>query len=154
MLWIQQTTVSVPSSSYLLASGTSSLLQGECLTSNLFTLVLSCLVYFYFVLFVSFIKNLKKLVTCFCLAVTNPTCFSLKMEKPEIEVRSFKQQGGESLKDAWYRINDSHRRCTKKYSTLILLRNFMLVSLARIDMFLTLLHVVIFWEPQLRKLVI
>ena len=46
------------------------------------------------------------------------------MGKPEIEVRSFKQQGGENLKDAWYRINDSHRRCTKKYSTLILLRNF------------------------------
>ena len=43
---------------------------------------------------------------------------------PEIEVRSFKQQSGESLKDAWYRISDAHRRCTKKYSTMILLRNF------------------------------
>ena len=29
-----------------------------------FSLLLSCLVYFYFVLFVSFIKNRKKLVTC------------------------------------------------------------------------------------------
>ena len=46
------------------------------------------------------------------------------MNIPEVEVRSFKQQGGESLKDAWYRINDAHHRCTKKYSTLILLRNF------------------------------
>ena len=46
------------------------------------------------------------------------------MNIPEVEVRSFKQQGGESLKDAWYRINDVHHRCTKKYSTLILLRNF------------------------------
>ena len=46
------------------------------------------------------------------------------MGSPEVEVRSFKQQGGESLKDAWYRISDSHHRCTKKYSTLILLRNF------------------------------
>ena len=46
------------------------------------------------------------------------------MGKREVEVRSFKQQGGENLKDAWYRINESHRRCTKKYSTLILLRNF------------------------------
>ena len=46
------------------------------------------------------------------------------MGKPEVEFRSFKRQGGENLKDAWYRINDSHRRCTKKYSTLILLRNF------------------------------
>ena len=46
------------------------------------------------------------------------------MNIPEVEVCSFKQQGGESLKDAWYRINDAHNRCTKKYSTLILLRNF------------------------------
>jgi hypothetical protein len=46
------------------------------------------------------------------------------MNVPEIEVRTFKQQGGESLKDAWYRICDAHHRCTKKYSTMILLRNF------------------------------
>src|SRR4051795_11449111 len=46
------------------------------------------------------------------------------MSVPEVEVRSFKQQGGESLKDAWNRISDDHLRCTKKYSTLILLRNF------------------------------
>ena len=46
------------------------------------------------------------------------------MSIPEVEVRSFKQQGGESLKDAWYRISDAHHRCTKKYSTMILLRNF------------------------------
>jgi len=43
---------------------------------------------------------------------------------PEVEVRSFKQHSGESLKDTWYRISDAHRRCTKKYSTMILLRNF------------------------------
>ena len=47
-----------------------------------------------------------------------------QMNIPEVEVRSFKQQGGESLKDAWYRICDAHHRCTKKYSTMILLRNF------------------------------
>ena len=46
------------------------------------------------------------------------------MSNPEVEVRSFKQQGGESLKDAWYRINNAHHRCTKKHSTTILLRNF------------------------------
>jgi hypothetical protein len=52
--------------------------------------------------------------------------FSLaKMSIPEVEVRSFKQQGGESLKDAWYRISNAHHfQCTKKYSTIILLRNF------------------------------
>jgi DNA-directed RNA polymerase subunit H (RpoH/RPB5) len=46
------------------------------------------------------------------------------MSNPEVEVRTFKQQGGESLKDAWYRISNSHHRCTKKNSTMILLRNF------------------------------
>jgi hypothetical protein len=46
------------------------------------------------------------------------------MSIPEVEVRSFKQQEGESLKDAWYRISNAHHRCTKKYSTMILLRNF------------------------------
>jgi hypothetical protein len=28
------------------------------------------------------------------------------------------------LKDAWYRISNAHHRCKKKYSTMILLRNF------------------------------
>src|SRR6266699_989256 len=46
------------------------------------------------------------------------------MSNPEVEVRSFKQQGGESLKDSWYRIVNSHHRCIKKHSTTILLRNF------------------------------
>ena len=43
---------------------------------------------------------------------------------PEAEVLTFKQRGGESLKDAWYRISDSQSRATKKQSTTILLRNF------------------------------
>ena len=42
----------------------------------------------------------------------------------EVEVLTFTQRGGESLKDAWYRINDSQKRATKKQSTTILLRNF------------------------------
>ena len=42
----------------------------------------------------------------------------------EAEVLTFTQRGGESLKDAWYRINDSQKRTTKKQSTTILLRNF------------------------------
>jgi hypothetical protein len=46
------------------------------------------------------------------------------MSNPEVKVRTFKQQGGESLKDAWYRISNAHHRCTKKHSTIILLRNF------------------------------
>ena len=42
----------------------------------------------------------------------------------EGEALTFKQRGGESVKDAWYRINDSQKRATKKQSTTILLRNF------------------------------
>src|SRR3954463_5578235 len=42
----------------------------------------------------------------------------------EAEVLTFTQRGDESLKDAWYRINDSQKRATKKQSTTILLRNF------------------------------
>src|SRR4051795_940320 len=42
----------------------------------------------------------------------------------EAEVLTFTQRGGESLKDAWYKINDSQKRVTKKQSTAILLRNF------------------------------
>ena len=63
----------------LLALGSSSLLQGESLTSKLFTMLLSCLVYFYFVLFVSFTKNPKKLVTCFYFVISN----SAKMSSAE-----------------------------------------------------------------------
>jgi hypothetical protein len=46
------------------------------------------------------------------------------MSNPEVKVRTFKQQGGESLKDAWYQISNAHHRCTNKHSTMILLRNF------------------------------
>src|SRR3954471_9108736 len=42
----------------------------------------------------------------------------------EAEVLTFNQRGGESLEDAWYRINDSQKRATKKQSTTILLRIF------------------------------
>jgi hypothetical protein len=49
----------------------------------------------------------------------------VRMNNPEVEVRTFKQQGGESLKDAWYRISNSHHRCTKKHYTMILLRNLL-----------------------------
>ena len=37
---------------------------------------------------------------------------------------TFTQRGGESLKDAWYTINYSQKRATKKQSTTIMLRNF------------------------------
>jgi hypothetical protein len=65
-------------------------------------------------------KKIRILDSCFYLSA-----FSLvRMSNPKVEVRTFKQQEGESLKDAWYRICNSHNRCTKKHSTMILLRNF------------------------------
>src|SRR3954469_4148746 len=42
----------------------------------------------------------------------------------EAKVLTFTQRGGEILKDACYRINDSQKRSTKKQSTTILLRIF------------------------------
>jgi hypothetical protein len=94
------------------------LLQGESRTHNL-------LLCFYFALFYfclhHFIKNTKKisfLYSCFYLLA-----FSfVRMSNPEVEVHTFKNQGGESLKDAWYRISNAHHRCTKKHSTMILLK--------------------------------
>jgi hypothetical protein len=64
-------------------------------------------------------KKIRILGSCFYLSAFN----FVKMSNPEVEVHSFKQQGGESLKDAWYHINNAHHRCTKKHSTTILLRN-------------------------------
>jgi hypothetical protein len=70
-----------------------------------------------------FIKNTKKLASF--IVTSTYLFFSLaRMSNPEVEVRTFKQQGGESLKDAWHRISNAHHRCTKKHSTMILLRNF------------------------------
>jgi hypothetical protein len=94
-------------------------LQGEFFARTSFTF------FYYFALLYLFLpalfyqkpKKIRILDSCFYLLA-----FSLvRMSNPEVEVRSFKQQGGESLKDAWYRINNAHRRCTKKHSTMILL---------------------------------
>src|SRR3990170_7226184 len=43
---------------------------------------------------------------------------------PESEVLNFKQNEGETLKDAWYRICSAQNRSTRKQSTTVLLRNF------------------------------
>ena len=59
--------------------GRSSLLLGESLTSNLFTLLLSCLVYFYLVLFALFIKNTQK-ISYFLFLLFWPTCYLCKNE--------------------------------------------------------------------------
>jgi hypothetical protein len=96
-------------------------LQGESLTFKSFTLLLFCFILF---LLASFYQKYKKISS---FIVLNFTCllFCLaRMSNPEVEVRTFKQQGVESLKDAWYRISNAHHRCTKNHSTMILLRNF------------------------------
>jgi hypothetical protein len=95
----------------------------ESLSSNL--LLCYCFAYFLYFIFVCiFLSKIQKnqflYSSYFCLPA-----FSLaRMSNPEVEVRTFKQQGGESSKDAWYLISNAHHRCTKKHSTMILLRNF------------------------------
>lgn len=72
-------------------------------------------------------KKPKKIIylvlSLFLLLVSMSSSFTFGVA-PEAEVLTFKQRGGESLKDAWYRINDSQDRATKKQSATILLRNF------------------------------
>jgi hypothetical protein len=54
------------------------------------------LLYFYLHRFIENPKKISILYSCFYLL-----SFSLvRMSNPEVEVRTFKQQGGESLKDA------------------------------------------------------
>jgi hypothetical protein len=82
--------------------------------------LLFCFTLFLLALFYQKYKKNSFLHSCFYLLA-----FSfVRMSYPEVKVRTFKQQGGESLEDAWYRISNSHNRCTKKHSTMILLRNF------------------------------
>ena len=57
---------------------------------------------------------------------------------PETEVRTFKQRGGESLKDVWYRISDAQHRSTKNIQALFFLEFFMLEPQTRISMCLIL----------------
>jgi hypothetical protein len=79
-----------------------------------------CFTLFLLALFYEKYKKISFLYSCFYLS----TFSFVRMSNPEVEVHTFKQQGGESLKDAWYRISNSHHRCTKKHSTMVLLRNF------------------------------
>jgi hypothetical protein len=86
-----------------------------------FTLLLFCFTLF---LLASFYQKYK-IISSFIVVIFTCLLFSLaRMSNSEVEVHTFKQQGGESLKDASYRISNAHHRCTKKHSTMILLRNF------------------------------
>jgi hypothetical protein len=74
-------------------------LQGESLASNL--LLCYCFALFYFFLHL-FIKNTKKNSSFIVVIFTCLLCSLARISNPEVEVRTFKQQGGESLKDSWY----------------------------------------------------
>jgi hypothetical protein len=64
-----------------------------------FTLLLFCFILF---LLASFYQKYKK-ISSFIVVIFTCLLFSLaRMSNPEVEVRTFKQQVGESLKDAWY----------------------------------------------------
>ena len=43
---------------------------------------------------------------------------------PKHEILNIKQREGENLKDAWYRMMESYRKCTLDVNFRILLRNF------------------------------
>ena len=58
-----------------------------------------------------------------CLLVVMASPLSAPMS-PEFEVLHFKQKQGENLKDAWFRIMESYRKCTLEVNFRILLRNF------------------------------
>jgi hypothetical protein len=63
-----------------------------------FTLFLFCFTLFLLASFYQKYKKISFLYSCFYLLA-----FSFaRMSNPEVEVRIFKQQWGESLKDAWY----------------------------------------------------
>src|SRR3954471_2034830 len=114
-------TTSVPSSKFLAPlSGTRVYKIGE-LHTIFYLCFLVLLVYLSVFAFVSFTKNTKKLATLLVVvSMSGPFTFGVT---PMAEVLTFTQRGGESLIDAWYRINDSQNRATKKQSTTILLRN-------------------------------
>jgi hypothetical protein len=96
------------------------LLQGVFRTHILYFILSVALLYFFLHCFIKNTKKISFLYSCFYLLA-----FSfVRMSNPKVEVRTLKQQGGESLKDAWYCISNSHHRCTKKHSTMILLINF------------------------------
>jgi hypothetical protein len=112
-----------PQSSLFLArrcQGKKRFLQGEFRKHILYFVLV--LLYFIFACIVlsKIQKKISFLYSCFYLLAF----IFVRMSNPEVEVCTFKQQGGESLKDAWYRISNYHHRCTEKHSTMILLRNF------------------------------
>ena len=49
---------------------------------------------------------------------------SITVSTPDFEVLHFKQRQGENLKEAWYRMMESYRKCTLEVNFRILLCNF------------------------------
>ena len=65
---------------------------------------------------------------------------------PEAEVLTFKQSNGESLKDAWHRINDAQRKSSKNNPPPSCLETFMLELILGVCLSLTPPLVVTSWK--------
>src|ERR1043165_3452299 len=77
------------------------------------------LVYLSVFTFMSLIKNTKN--TCYLVSSYH---YGWSFAFGEAEVLTFTQRGGESLKDAWYRINDFQKKKNKKKKTQLLSLKF------------------------------
>ena len=97
------------------------------------------LVTFYFALFCLFAcsKNQKPkkirisasslflvLLSCLSFCLVRMSSSTPLVMSPESEVLTFKQRGGESLKDAWERISDAHKKIQPIIALSVLLRCF------------------------------
>jgi DNA-directed RNA polymerase subunit H (RpoH/RPB5) len=93
--------------------------------ADLYCYLCYCFAYFlYFIFACIFLSKIQKKSSSFIVVIFTCLLFSLaRMSNPEVEVHTFKQQGGESLKDAWYQNSNAHHRCTNKHSTMILDKN-------------------------------
>ena len=98
-------------------------LQGESLISNLFTLLLFCLVYFILSCLLHYIKNTKKLVSIIAFisvaSMSSPVTMS-----PEEMIFTFKQGSEESVKEAWSRINKAYDETGPRMTLGLLLSSF------------------------------
>jgi hypothetical protein len=113
---------------YIPSSNFSGVVAGEkedlCIGSLSLPIFYFVILLIYFIFACIFLSKIQK-ISSFIVVIFTCLLLSLaRMSNPEVEVHTFKQQGGESLKDDWYRISNAHHRCTKKHSTMILLRNF------------------------------
>ena len=85
--------------------------------------------YFYSMVYLVCLKKYKNIYLCLLLVFLFEVMASPFFVRvtPNNDVVNFKQRGGESLKDAWYKIWYAQNKVTNKLSTITLLHNFKLV---------------------------